>query len=75
MKSLAKPKGQSGQAIIQRILNEIEAIYLTTPTYAMQFEWVTNNRINGCTGNSASENILPVRKEVGMRRDEVGEIA
>src|SRR5437763_6116229 len=40
MKSLAKPKRQSGQAIIKRILDEIDAPYLTTPSHALQFEWV-----------------------------------
>ena len=36
MKSLAKPKRQSGQAIIKRILNKIDALYLARPLYALQ---------------------------------------
>jgi hypothetical protein len=40
MNSLAKPKRQSGQAIIERILDEIDTIHLTTPSYIMQFNWV-----------------------------------
>ena len=41
MRSLAKPKCQSGQLIIKQILDEIEALYLARPSYAMQIEWVT----------------------------------
>jgi hypothetical protein len=40
MKSLAKPKRQSGQQIVKRILDEIDALYLTIPSYRMNMEWV-----------------------------------
>jgi ribonuclease HI len=38
MKSLAKPKRQSGQEIIKQILDEIDDLYLTTPSYRMNIE-------------------------------------
>ena len=53
MKSLAKPKRQSGQAIIERILDEIDALYLTTPSYTMQIEWVP--RHVGIAGNEKAD--------------------
>src|SRR5271167_900968 len=36
MKSLAKPKRQSGQAIIKRILDKIDALYHARPSYTLQ---------------------------------------
>jgi hypothetical protein len=66
MKSLAKPKRQSGQAIIERILDEIDALYLTTPTYAMQLEWVPghigidgNEKAHQAAKSAAIEKINP----------------
>ena len=38
MKSLAKPKRQSKQAIIEQILYEIDVLYFNTPSYVMQLE-------------------------------------
>lgn len=38
MKSLAKSKRQSGQEIIKRILDIIDALYITASSHALQFE-------------------------------------
>ena len=40
MKSLAKPKRQSGQSIIKRILDEVDTLYTSLPSYELQLEWV-----------------------------------
>ena len=55
MKSLAKPKRQSGQAIIKQILNEVDELYLTTPTYALQIEWVPGHI--GILGNEKADQV------------------
>jgi ribonuclease HI len=67
MKSLAKPKFQWGQAIIKRILDEIDTLYLTTSTYAMQFEWILgrvgideNKKVDQVAKSSAIEKINSV---------------
>jgi ribonuclease HI len=71
MKSLAKPKRQSGQAIIERILNEIDTLYLTTPSYAMQLEWVPgdvgiagNEKADQAAKSAAIEKINPVQPTI-----------
>ena len=53
MKSLAKPKRQSGQAIIKRILDEIDALYLARPSYALQLAWVPGHV--GIEGNEREQ--------------------
>jgi hypothetical protein len=67
MTSLAKPKRQSGQSIIKRILDEIDALHLTRPTYAMQIEWVPghvgidgNEKADQAAKSAAIEEINPV---------------
>ena len=67
MRSLAKPKRQSGQLIIKQILDEIEALYLARPTYAMQLEWVPghvgidgNEKADQAAKSAALEEINPV---------------
>jgi len=67
MTSLAKPKRQSGQSIIKRIPDEIDALHLTRPTYAMQIEWVPghvgidgNEKADQAAKSAAIEEINPV---------------
>lgn len=40
IKSIAKPKRQSGQSIIKRILDEIDELHRTNPTHMLHLEWV-----------------------------------
>jgi len=67
MKSLAKPKRQSGQAIIKRILDEIDMLYLVRPSYALQLAWVPgyvgierNERADQAAKSAATEKINPM---------------
>jgi ribonuclease HI len=53
MRSLAKPKRQSGQGIIEQILDQISEIYLTAPMYSMQFDWVPGHV--GIRGNEMAD--------------------
>jgi ribonuclease HI len=53
MKSLIKPKRQSGQAIIKRILDEIDALYLARSTYALQLAWIPGHV--GIEGNERAD--------------------
>jgi ribonuclease HI len=53
MRSLAKPKRQSGQAIIKQILDQIDAIHLAIPIYSMQVDWVPGHV--GISGNEKAD--------------------
>jgi ribonuclease HI len=53
MRSLAKPKRQSGQGIIRQILDQIDEIYLRTPTYSVQIDWVLGHV--GIDGNEMAD--------------------
>jgi ribonuclease HI len=44
IKSLAKPRRQSGQSIIKRILDEIDTLYESNPSYELQLEWVPGHK-------------------------------
>jgi ribonuclease HI len=70
-KLLARPKRQSGQAIIERILDEIDTLYLNTPSYAMQFKWVPGHvgiegmeKADQAAKKAAIEKINPVRPTI-----------
>ena len=69
IKSLAKPKRQSGQSIIKCILDEIDTLYESNPAYELQLEWVPGHK--GIEGNekadeaakqAAIQKINPTRK-------------
>ena len=53
IKSMAKPRHQSGQSIIKRILDEIDELYRINPKYALQFEWVPGHV--GIEGNEKAD--------------------
>jgi ribonuclease HI len=53
IKSIAKPKRQSGQSIIKRILDEIDELHRTNPTYTLHFEWVPGHV--GIEGNEKAD--------------------
>jgi ribonuclease HI len=81
IKSLAKPKRQSGQAIIEQILHEIDAIYLTTPIYNMQLEWVPghvgiegNEKADQAAKSAAIEKINPVSRPTILKSARATEI-
>jgi ribonuclease HI len=81
MKSLAKPKCQSGQAIIERILDKIDMIYLTTLTYNMQLEWVPghigikgNEKADQAAKSAAIEKINPVSRPTILKSARANEI-
>jgi hypothetical protein len=81
MKSLAKPKRQSGQAIIKRILDEIDALYLTTPSYEMQIEWVPghvgivgNEKADQAAKSAAIEKINPAPQPTILKSAQANEI-
>src|SRR5579859_7940913 len=81
IKSLAKPKRQSGQAIIERILDEIDALYLTTPSYAMQIEWVPghvgivgNEKGDQAAKSAAIEKINPAPQPTILKSARMNEI-
>jgi ribonuclease HI len=63
IKSLAKPKQQSGQSIIKRILDEIDTLYETNPSYELQLEWVPGHR--GIEGNEKADEAA---KEAAIQR-------
>src|SRR5271170_2490386 len=69
IKSLAKPKRQSGQSIIKRILDGIDTLYETNPSYELQLEWVPgykgiegNEKADEAAKQAAIQNINPTRK-------------
>ena len=81
MKSLAKPKCQSGQAIIARILDEIDALYLTTSSYALQLEWVPghvgidgNEKADQAAKSVAIEKINPTTQPTILKSARANEI-
>jgi ribonuclease HI len=53
IKSLAKPRRQSGQSIIKRILDEIDELLQTNPSYSLQLEWVPGHV--GIEGNEKAD--------------------
>jgi ribonuclease HI len=63
IKSLAKPKRQSGQSIIKRILDEIDTLYETNPSYELQLEWVPGHK--GIEGNEKADEAA---KEAAIQR-------
>ena len=81
MKSLAKPKRQSGQAIIARILDEIDALHLTTPSYALRLEWVPghvgiegNEKADQAAKSAAIEKINPMTQSTILKSARANEI-
>jgi hypothetical protein len=81
MKSLSKPKRQSGQAIIERILDEIDTIHLTTPSYIMQFDWVPahvgidgNEKADQAAKSAAMEKINPAPHTTILKSARANEI-
>jgi ribonuclease HI len=81
MQSLAKPKRQSGQAIIERILNEIEELYLNIPSYSMQFEWVPghvgiygNEKADQTTKSAAIDKVNPTSPQTMLKSAWANEI-
>ena len=53
IKSIAKPRRQSGQSIIKRILDEIEELQRTKSAYTLSFEWVPGHV--GIEGNEKAD--------------------
>ena len=81
MRSLAKPKRQSGQSIIKRILDEIDALHLITPTFAMQLEWVPrhvgidgNEKADQAAKSAAIEKINPMHQPAILKSARANEI-
>ena len=81
MKSLAKPKRQSGQAIIARILDEIDALHLITPSYALRLEWVPghvgiegNEKADQAAKSAAIEKINPTTPPTILKSARANEI-
>jgi ribonuclease HI len=81
MRSLAKPKRQSGQSIIKRIRDNIDALYLTTPTLAMQLEWEPghigidgNEKADQAAKSAAIEKINPMHQLTILKSARANEI-
>ena len=81
MKSLAKPKRQSGQEIIKRILDEIDALYLAIPSYALQLAWALrhvriegNERADQAAKSVATEKINPMTSPMILKLAQANEI-
>src|SRR5579859_5923617 len=81
MKSLAKPKRQSGQAIIKCTLDKIDALDLTTSSYALRLEWVPghvgikgNENADQAAKRAAIEKINPMTHPTILKSDRVNEI-
>lgn len=81
MKSLAKPKRQSGQEIIKRILDIIDALYITAPSHALQFEWVPghvgiegNEKADQAAKSAAIEKINPATQKIILKSARANEI-
>jgi ribonuclease HI len=81
MISLAKPKRQSGQEIIKRILDVIDALYSTTPPHALQLEWVPghvgiegNEKADQAAKRAAIEKINPAMPQTILKSARANEI-
>jgi ribonuclease HI len=77
MRSLAKPKQQSGQGIIKQILDQIDKIYLTVLSYSMQFDWgpghvgiARNKMADQAVKGAAIEKINPSLHQLSSNRRE-----
>jgi ribonuclease HI len=81
MKSLAKPKRQSGQATIERILDEIDAIHSAIPIYRMRIEWTPghvgidgNEKADQAAKSAAIEKINPTPHPTILKSARINEI-
>ena len=64
IKSIDKPRRQSGQSIIRRILDEIEELQRINPAYTLCFEWVP-----GHVGIEGNEKVDKAAKKAATQTD------